>query len=159
MTPITLRFVSELHAPRPALWQWITSVQGIRRETMPLLRMTAPAGVASLADLRISPGERVFRSTLLLGGVLPVDFLDLTLTELEPGVGFVEQSPMGSMRRWRHARRLLDVDGAPARVRLIDELAFEPRVGRRLAQSLVRYLFSHRHRVLRATFGGFAMPP
>jgi hypothetical protein len=73
------------------------------------------------------------------------------LLELERGRGFVEESPMGSMRLWRHERRIVDAPD-PDAVVLSDRLTFEPRVARGLVRWFIRYAFTHRHAVLRAHF-------
>ena len=49
-------------------------------------------------------GERLFRSWILLFGVLPIDYDDITLVSIEPGRGFHERSSMLSMRVWEHER-------------------------------------------------------
>ncbi|MDQ8037739.1 MAG: hypothetical protein REI12_09965 [Pedobacter sp.] len=145
-----LRFESRLRTSPGTLWQWITSVQGISTEMRPWFRMTTPAHIASLTDLHFTPGEPLFHSRLLLGGVLPVDYSDLTLLEITPGQGFVEQSPMGSMRLWRHVRRIVsEADGV---VRLVDELSFEPWFAGTLSRWFVQAFFRHRHAVLRRNF-------
>lgn len=155
MAEVALQFDSELNCSRETLWQWITSVRGIRQEMRPLLYMTAPVNVSSLADLKVSPGLRLFRSYLLVGGLIPVDFLDLSLDEVVPGEVFVEKSVLGSMRSWRHERRLEEIgSGAVKRTRVVDELRFEPRFAAPVSRWLVRQLFDHRHRVLRRVFGG-----
>lgn len=150
MSVIELAFESELSASPEEVWAWITSIRGIRLEMAPLLRMTTPRGVRSLEDLLENPalrlGERLFRSRLLLFGVLPIDYSDLTLIELRPGAGFIEESPMGSMRRWRHERTIVRSERG---VYLRDRLVFEPRLPARLAEPVVRQLFTHRHRMLK----------
>jgi hypothetical protein len=52
---------------------------------MPFFAMTAPRRLRSIAELTVVPGQRLFRSVLLFGGLLPLDILDLTLIELTPG--------------------------------------------------------------------------
>jgi ligand-binding SRPBCC domain-containing protein len=150
---ISLRFESRLHAPREAVWQWITSVHGISAELRPYLRMSAPRGVRSLTDLAFEPGRRLFRSRVYLFGLLPIDRSDLTLLELAPRRGFLEQSPVWSMRLWRHERRLLDCPGDPGAVVLTDQLSFTPRWTPRLVGWFLRRVFEHRHAVLRTRFG------
>ena len=149
--PIRLTFTSELRAPASEVWAWITSVAGISSELRPFFRMSAPAGVRTLDDVEFRPGRVLFRSRVFLFGVLPVDHSDLTLVELVPGVGFVEQSPMGSMRLWRHERRIGRVSGG---VVLTDRLTFDPRHARPFVAWFIGRVFRHRHRVLRARFGG-----
>ncbi|MDB5985723.1 MAG: hypothetical protein JWR16_776 [Nevskia sp.] len=151
-TAIALYFESTLAASPAQVWQWITSWQGICRETMPWFRMTAPPQLRNLGDLQFQPGVPLLRSIVLLFGFIPIDRSDLTLLELEPGAGFVEQSPMASMQLWRHERRIVAHPSQPAKVLLIDRLRFEPRRARRLVAWFVRTVFQHRHEVLRAHF-------
>jgi hypothetical protein len=157
--PVTLRFASTLGVSREEAWRWITSVRGIATELRPLMGMSVPSGVTSLADLAFVPEQRLFRSRITLFGLLPVDFSDLTLLELKENEGFVEQSPMGSMRLWRHERR---IGAAPddaarrsaGRCTVTDLLTFEPRLARGLTTWAVKRLFTHRHAVLRRELGG-----
>ena len=149
---ITLCYESRLRAPQARIWTWITSVDGISRELRPWLRMTAPRRVRSLEDVQVRPGERLFRSYVFLFGVLPIDYSDMTLLELEPGRGFVEQSPMASMALWRHERHILP--GEEGAWRLVDRLTFRPRLAAPLTRWFIQRVFTHRHRVLRANLDG-----
>jgi hypothetical protein len=152
----TLEFRSRLQARPAQIWDWIVSADGIRRELRPLLDMSVPPGVASLADVTVAPGARLFRSRMHLFGLIPIGHSDLTLLELEPGKGFVEQSPMTGMRLWRHERRILEVpgdcDGDGGACELVDRLGFRPYGPARLVRFFIRRLFLHRHAVLRAQF-------
>ena len=151
---ISLRFASRLHAPPELVWEWITSLKGISAEMWPFFRMTTPKGIRSLSDLQIKPGVRMFRSYVFLFGVLPIDYSDMTLVELDSGSGFVEQSPMGSMKLWRHERRIVPYPSDPSAVLLVDQLTFRPRIARRLVEWFIRKVFTHRHKVLRANLNG-----
>lgn len=146
----TLSFESTLAARPDKVWAWITSFDGISKEMAPVLRMSVPNGVRDIESIPFEPGVPMFRSWIRLGGVLPIDFSDLTLLSLTPGQGFVEQSPMGSMRLWRHERTIHPVANG---CRLTDTLNFEPRFGGRLAVAFVRKFFTHRHRMLRKHLG------
>lgn len=95
----------------------------------------------------------MFRSWIRLGGVLPIDFSDLTLLSLTPGVGFVEQSRMGTMRLWRHERTICPVGSG---CRVTDTLTIEPRFGGRLAVAFIKKFFAHRHNLLRKHLGVYA---
>ena len=53
------------------------------------------------------------RSWILLGGVLPVDYDDLCLAELEPGRRFLERSRTLAFRVWQH-ERVVEPEGAGA---------------------------------------------
>jgi ligand-binding SRPBCC domain-containing protein len=151
---ISLRFESKFHVPTARVWEWITSVEGISAEMWPFFRMTTPRGIRSLSDVQIEPGVRMFRSYVFLFGVLPIDYSDMTLVELDSGRGFVEESPMGSMKLWRHERRIVPCPTDPGAVLLVDQLTFRPRVAQRLVGWFIRRVFTHRHEVLRTSLGG-----
>jgi hypothetical protein len=121
----------------------------------PFFLMTTPKGVQSLGDVQIAPGTRMFRSYVFLFGFLPIDYSDMTLLELKEGQGFVEQSPMGSMKLWRHERRIDPCPSDSNAVLLVDQLTFQPRMAKRLVGWFIRQVFIHRHRVLRDNLGGF----
>jgi ligand-binding SRPBCC domain-containing protein len=149
MSIVELTFCSEVAAPQDRVWHWITSIEGISQELAPLARMTVPRGIENLSQLNLEPGKPLFRSWVLLLGFLPIDRSDLTLVSLEPGEGFLERSPMLSMKTWQHERRLQSKDDGTL---LTDRLTFEPRTATSLVRWFVRKLFEHRHAVLRRHF-------
>jgi ligand-binding SRPBCC domain-containing protein len=142
---------SVVEAPQPAVWDRIASFEGVNHELGPWLRMTAPADVRAIDPEQVPVGRKWFRSWVLLLGVIPVDYDDLVIVEIDPGAGFLERSSMLTMRMWQHDRRL-NPEGDGTRV--TDRLTFTPRllVPRPLARAVVRFLFGHRHRRLRAWF-------
>jgi len=151
---ISLRFESRLRAPPERVWEWITSIRGISAEMWPFFRMTVPRGILSLNDVDIRLGVRMFRSYVFLFGVLPIDYSDMTLMELKIGEGFTEQSPMGSMKLWRHERQIVPCPSDPKTVLLVDLLTFRPRMAKRLVGWFIRRVFVHRHEVLKANLSG-----
>ena len=126
---------------------------GILAELRPIARMTAPRGITSILDIDVKLGTPLTRSWFLLFGFLPLDRSDLTLIELNDGHGFVEQSPMLSMRLWRHERTIDSVAGGS---KISDRLTFEPRFCARLVRWFIAAVFRHRHRVLRRELGAMA---
>ena len=148
----TVEQESRLAASADAVWAHVSTFEGVNYELRPLMRMTAPAHIRGLEPSDVVLGERLFRSWVLLFGVLPIDYDDLTLVAIEPGRGFQERSRMMSMRVWEHDRSL-EPDGTGCVVR--DRLGFEPRVPGMgpLPERVVRALFRHRHRRLRRRFG------
>ena len=96
------------------MWARVSSAAGINDELRPLLRMTASRELRERGLDAVVVGERLCRSWVLLFGVLPVDYDDITLLAVRPGVGFHESSPMLSQRRWDHERILGDVPGCEA---------------------------------------------
>ena len=144
---------SVLAAEPEAVWARASTFEGVNDELRPLMRMTAPARVRALDPAEVVLGERIFRSWVLLFGVIPIDYDDLTLIALEPGRGFHERSRMLSRRVWEHERTLEPVGDSATRVS--DRLSFEPRVPGfgPLLERFIRITFRHRHRRLRRRFG------
>ncbi|HKP92232.1 MAG TPA: hypothetical protein VJT75_19845 [Thermoleophilaceae bacterium] len=146
---------SLLDAPPDEVWARVSTMAGVNDELAPLLRMTHPPGLDRLDPELADLGRPVFRSRVLLLGVVPVDYDDLTIVRLDPGRGFLERSPMGTQRLWEHERRL---EPAGAGCAIVDRVRHEPRVpvAGRLQSALLRQVFRHRHRRLRRRFGGRA---
>jgi hypothetical protein len=115
--------------------------------------MTHPPEVEDLNPSNVPLGERLFRSWVLLFGVIPFEYDDIVLVRVDPGEGFLERSSMLTQRTWEHERTLRDAGGG---CEITDRILFEPRlplVGS-LLRPLIRAFFRHRHRRLRAQFGG-----
>jgi len=151
--PIDLSFRSRVRATRPDVWAVVSTMAGVNAELMPFVRMTHPRDRTSLEGETIVPGEVVFHSWLLLGGVLPFDRHALALERVLEGEGFDEESTSWMQRRWRHERRLIDEGDGTCTV--TDHLVVEPRLRllTPLAARIVRFLFGHRHRRLVRRFG------
>lgn len=149
MKTLKLTFESEVAASAEEVWSWATSVSGLRAEMHPVLKMTFPKDKARILDFQVVPGKPLFRSWILLFGVLPIDRSDLTMLEVEQG-RFIEQSPMVSMRLWRHERIIVPTrEGAL----VTDKLEFSPRFAAPLVRLFVKRFFEHRHSVLQRVFG------
>jgi ligand-binding SRPBCC domain-containing protein len=147
---------STVPAPAEAVWERAVSPDGINHELRPLLRMTMPRELRGKAIDEVEVGVPLGRAWILLFGVIPVDYDDLSLAELEPGRRFLERSSLASMRRWQHERI---VEPAGDGCLVIDRLAFELRRplawlpgSHRLAAATVSRLFARRHRRLRVYF-------
>jgi ligand-binding SRPBCC domain-containing protein len=146
---------SRLAAPADVVWAHATSMHGVNAELFPLVRMTHPRGLDSLAEREVPLGAPVFRSWILLAGVIPIDYDDLTFVALEPG-RFLERSPMLTQRAWEHERR---VEPSGVGCVLTDRIRSTPRVAALapLFRVAFRLAFQLRHRNLRRRFG--IMPP
>lgn len=144
---------SVLEADIGSVWEHCSSMKGVSRELAPLVRMTYPEGAESIDLDPFVPGKALFRSWLLLFGVIPVDRSDLTLVELDRGRRFLERSPMGTQRVWEHERLLEPIAEG---VRVTDRLRWEGRFpGATSAFAVaVPILFKWRHRKLRRIFKG-----
>jgi ligand-binding SRPBCC domain-containing protein len=143
---------TEVPAPAGAVWERVTSVEGVNHELRPWVRMTIPRGARGLSLEDVELNRRVGRSWVLALGVIPFDYDDITLVERGPGMRFLERSPMGSMRLWQHERSVQPRGDAACAI--TDRLTFEPRLraSGRLVRSIVERVFAHRHRRLRDWF-------
>jgi ligand-binding SRPBCC domain-containing protein len=149
---------SVIQRPADVVWERAVTEEGINDELAPILRMTMPEGLRDKTVDTVEVGVELGRSWILLGRVLPVDYDDLKLTELEPGRRFLERSRTLSFAVWQH-ERIVEPEG-DARCRVTDRLSFELKRGiasipgaARLAGAVVGFLFRHRHRRL-ARFHG-----
>lgn len=115
--------------------------------------MTSPSSAQRFSIEQAPLGVPLFRSWVLLFGVVPIDWDDLFLerVDTEAPFGFVETSTMLTQRVWRHERRIED-DGDGCIV--VDTITFAPRVALlgALFSPMFRLAFRHRHRRLRARF-------
>lgn len=150
---------SDLDATAADVWAHATSPGGVNFEMWPLLRMTFPRDTQNLAE-SWTPGRRLFRSWMLLGGLLPLEYDDIAFAAVEPGRRFHERSVLLSQRVWEHERVIEPLapgaHGATARgCRLTDRVGFEPRIAPLGAvyEAIFRRIFAHRHRRLRKRFG------
>jgi ligand-binding SRPBCC domain-containing protein len=152
------QIASRLEAGADQVWSRATTPEGINDELAPLLRMTIPPGFNSLEPDEIELGEPLGRSWVLLGGLIPFDYDEITLVELEPGRRFVERGRLLSQRMWEHVRSVEPVDGGCV---IRDAVAWEPKlpVSGRALRPLFATIFRHRHRRLRRRFGGEAVDP
>jgi hypothetical protein len=133
------------------VWEHCSSMTGVCRELWPWLRMTYPDGAESLVPETFVPGKPLFRSTLMLFGLLPLDRTDVTIVEFEPGRRFLERSAMATQRVWEHERLMEPVvEGT----RITDRLRWRGRFsGATPAFALaVPLLFQWRHHRLQWIF-------
>lgn len=150
----TFAISSSLDAPASLVWRDATDLARVNHELRPWLRMTSPPDWDTLSVDRVEPGRRLFRSWLLLGGLVPVDYDDLTIVELEPGRRFLERSQMLSAPVWEHERVVEPLPGSASC--LTDRIRFTARSGLHAAvlALAVPWVFGHRHRRLRKRYGG-----
>lgn len=137
--------------PRDAaeVWARVTTPAGIRAELLPWLSMTTPPGLRgrNVGDAADVLGQPLGKAWLLLFGVLPVDYDDMTIVGLVPGRSFHERSRMMLLSPWEHERTVTPTDGGCV---VHDRLTFVPRLGvvGPVARRIVGALFGHRHRRL-----------
>ena len=113
--------------------------------------MTFPSGISDLTAAW-RPGERLFRSWLLVAGVLPIEYDDVTFEEVEPGRRFLERSSLLTQRVWEHERIIEPIERGS---RVTDRVRFVPRLTwpSALYAGVFQAVFRWRHRKLRRLFG------
>jgi len=116
--------------------------------------MTFPPNVSDITTAW-QPGKRLFRSWLLLAGVVPIDYDDVVLEEVDPGQRFRERSTLLSQRVWEHERVIEPALGGS---RLTDRVRFVPRLPlfAGVYRLVFRAVFRWRPRNLRKLFGDAA---
>jgi ligand-binding SRPBCC domain-containing protein len=149
----TVEQSSVVGRPAAEVWARAVSEEGINHELTPILRMTMPRALRGRTIDDVEVGVPLGRSWILLGRVLPVDYDDLCLAELEPGRRFLERSRTATFDPWQHERTVEPIAAGSCRV--TDRLSFELKPwlrwipgSARLATAIVRFLFRHRHRRL-----------
>lgn len=142
---------SDLAIAAEDLWRHSVTPVDINAEFKPLLQMRFPQGMDDVTE-GWAPGDIGFRSWILLGGLLPVDYDDLRFIELEPGHHFVERSTMLSQAYWEHRREIHPLEGG---ARITDSIEFAPRatVLTPVYEKIFSMIFRYRHRSLRRMYG------
>ena len=150
--PVVVRLAVTVDAAIEQVWERVTSPEGINDELAPILSMGMPRGYEDATVASVPVGVPLGKAWLRLGGILPVDYDDLLIAELDPPHGFHERSSMLVARSWEHRRQLMSV--GEDRTLVTDELTIEPRlpVPARVPRTIVRALFGHRHGRLAAHF-------
>lgn len=149
MSTVSVTFESKVPATPGELWKWSTSVQGVDTEMAPVLKLDFPEGMEKIPEGRDTLGKPLGNCKFLLFGLIPVDLSRLTFVEIEPGRRFVEQSPLLSMKDWRHERVIAP---GPDGTRVVDKLEFTPRFATGMVKWFISQFFKHRHTVLRRQF-------
>lgn len=149
MSTVRVAFQSKLATSPAELWDWSTSVHGVDAEMGPVLKLDFPKGMTHIPRDGSGLGQPLGKCKFLLFGIVPVDLSRLTFVEVEPGRRFVEQSPLLSMKSWRH-ERIISAD--PDGTRVVDRLEFTPRFAPRIVTWFISKFFQHRHDVLKRVF-------
>jgi ligand-binding SRPBCC domain-containing protein len=164
-----IRKASVIDAPIDSVWRRITSQDGINDEMGPYLKMTMPRSFRGRSIGDVTPGTRIGKSYLLLFGVIPVGFDDITIAKIEPGRMFREESRMTGMRIWVHHRTLEPTNGTAGEKTIVtDVISVAPRAllglipgSSTLVSTILGHFFAHRHRRLARTMHTLrgTMPP
>lgn len=139
MASYSFAIESALRASPERLWDHASSFKEINLELWPL-RMSHPAAVPRLTPEAIPLGRRAFRSWILLFGLIPVEYDDFTIVELEPGRGYIEDHASLNRCLLIFSARIFDssVDaGSPSFLAAPDEPEIRPLASAKAASIIV----------------------
>jgi ligand-binding SRPBCC domain-containing protein len=148
---------SHLAASPTRVWERISTREGINAELMPIVAMTFPTKWISLDPKDVAVGPPLFRSVLLLFGVVPVDLHNFALLSVIPNHGFLERSSSLIHNEWIHERTLVALPGG---TEIVDRVRYRCRLPgfALILGPVIRFIFRHRHRRLRRHFGEVKSP-
>jgi hypothetical protein len=128
------------------------TMEGVNMELSPLVRMTAPVEWARQPIYDWPVGEKLFVSWILLFGIIPIDRHRFFFKSVDHLHGFVEESNSLSNKLWRHHR---DISISGATCQITDTVDFQCRLPflAYILAPVYRFVFRHRHRVLRSRYG------
>ena len=152
MNPVSFARCSDLDVKAEDFASQLT-MPAVNTELRPLARMTFPAEWASRPILDWPENQLLFRSWILLFGLLPVDRHAIRFQATMPGRGFEENSRSIVNRRWCHRRKISPGQNG---CRVEDIVEYESRLPLLgyLLKPLYQWVFRQRHRNLRARYGG-----
>lgn len=136
----------------PAQFWASMSMSAVNAELFPLVRMGCPAAWQTAHLAHWTTGKVLFRSTLFLFGVLPVDVHSLRLEQIYPDRGFLERSHSWANTLWQHERT---TTATPDGCIVTDSVLVHGRVPciTTLLMPVYRLVFRHRHRRLQVLYG------
>ncbi len=133
----------------------LLTMKGVNTELSPLIRMTAPSEWSSKPIFEWPTGKVIFSSWILIFGILPIDRHTFFFQSIDRQRGFAEASSSLTNKLWHH-RREIARNGESCLV--TDTVEFQCRlpVLAYILGPAYRFIFNHRHQVLRSFYGGSA---
>lgn len=133
----------------------LLAMKGVNKELSPLIRMTAPSEWASRPIFEWPTGKVLFSSWVLLFGIFPIDRHTFFFQSIDRQRGFAEASSSLINKLWHHRRDIARNGGS---CRVTDTIEFQCRlpVLAYVLAPVYRFIFKHRHQVLRSYYGGSA---
>lgn len=133
----------------------LLTMRGVNSELSPLIRMTASPQWANRPIFEWPTGRVLFSSWILLFGIIPIDRHTFFFQSMDRQRGFAETSYSLTNKLWHHCR---DIDCSGANCLVTDTVEFQCRVPllTYLLAPAYRFVFRHRHKVLKSCYGGSA---
>jgi hypothetical protein len=141
-----------LNVDKERLWRDITDIDSINYELMPLVKMTFPFAIKSIGIENVPLNQLLFKSCILLLGLIPIDVHYLSLENIESNHRFDENSSSWMHHFWKHSRILNQLSNS--QVNILDTIHFKPRLlflGYFLLP-IYKVVFQHRHNRLKKKY-------
>ena len=147
-----LNYSSHLAATADILWKHALCMTSVNTELHPLIKMTFPKNQNYVNIKKDQLGTVIFKSIILLFGIIPIDIYEVTFIEFEEGKYFQECSPTLTQRCWKHRREIIPV---PEGCIIRDRVELEPRnkLWRPIYYWFAKKIFNTRHKNLQRLFG------
>ncbi len=144
-------FSSNLSSPAEEILSSLT-MTGVNTELSPLVRMTAPSSFATRSIFEWPERQMLFKSWILLFGILPIDRHTFLFERIQAGVGFTERSTSWTNRYWCHERKVVSLGSA---CQVVDTVTFQSRIPLLdlLLLPVYRLAFWRRHQYLQGRYG------
>jgi len=138
-------FQSILNIERKRLWDNIHTFERVNFELFPMMKMTTPSAYKIMPLENFPVNVFVFKSIVLLFGLIPIEVSSIRLKFVKKNEGFIEESKMLLSRDWKHTRNLSNVDG---KCKLEDIIEVRPRwfLLKPVLWVFIKLLFANRHR-------------
>lgn len=130
----------------------LLTMEGVNYELLLLVKMSAPTKWYNQKITEWPLGTELFTSTILLFGLFPVDLHRFKLKDINCN-GFQEESSSLVNREWNHKRTITTQDSGCI---VADVVEYVPKISLlgKLMKPVYKAIFSHRHKRLKAKYGG-----
>jgi hypothetical protein len=147
-------FSSKLPVPAEQVLATLNMV-GVNAELYPLVKMTAPNCFAECSILGWPQRQQLFKSWVLLFGIVPIDHHSFYFDTINPEEGFSESSSSTTNAIWSHERKITP---QPTGCCVIDTVRYKSRLPfiDVILKPAYKLVFWRRHQNLRSKYGGCA---
>lgn len=157
MVSFQIRHKTRVPVNADIVWQFVTTLEGINAELRPLMSMTTPPHWPDTSLAQVKVPIHLGKSWIFAGGLLLVDYDDLSIVELDER-RFKEESTMLSASSWTHER--IVHEHSPTSSTIEDIVTVTPRkfisatrLGIRVHRFIITTVFGHRHRRIAKLYG------
>lgn len=148
---LRIEITSKINGDVEQLSRDLLTMGGVNYEMNPIIKMTAPSDWAKLPISEWPTNTKIFTSTTLLLGIIPIDFHNFNLVSTRPNE-LVESSSTALNKQWNHRREIRE---EIAGCSIHDTVEYLPRISilGKVVRPVYQAIFNHRHRRLISKYG------